>query len=214
MPAGGRVVVLAVTMTNAGTPHRWAARATAPGVSLLSDFSDDSLAAIASQVRACRRAADIVVLSVHWGANWGYALEPGQQRFAQRLIDDAGVDVVYGHSSHHVKGIECHRGKLILYGCGDFVNDYEGIAGQENYAPDLALMIFASLRCGDDEGAGGRHGQLAALELVPLRRRRLRLERAGDADTRWLADRLDREGRGLGTRVARGADGVLRVACA
>ena len=31
------------------------------------------------------------------------------------LIEVAGVDVVYGHSSHHPKAIELHKGKLILY---------------------------------------------------------------------------------------------------
>lgn len=40
----------------------------------------------------------------------------------------AGVDVVCGHSSHHVKGAEVHAGKLAIYGCGDLVSDYEGIA--------------------------------------------------------------------------------------
>jgi len=47
------------------------------------------------------------------------------------------VDIVHGHSSHHVKGIEVHRGKLILYGCGDFIDDYEGIKGYEAFRDDL-----------------------------------------------------------------------------
>ena len=51
---------------------------------------------------------------------------PSQIRFAHRLID-AGVDVVHGHSSHHPRPIEVYRGKLILYGCGDTIDDYEGI---------------------------------------------------------------------------------------
>ena len=36
------------------------------------------------------------------------------------------MDVIHGHSSHHVKAIEVYNGKLVLYGCGDFRNDYEG----------------------------------------------------------------------------------------
>jgi hypothetical protein len=28
-----------------------------------------------------------------------------------------------------------YRGKLILYGCGDFIDDYEGIGGYEQYDP-------------------------------------------------------------------------------
>jgi hypothetical protein len=39
----------------------------------------------------------------------------------------AGADVVHGHSSHHAKGAELYRGRLIMYGAGDLVSDYEGI---------------------------------------------------------------------------------------
>jgi len=33
------------------------------------------------------------------------------------------VDIIHGHSSHHVKAIEVYKEKLILYGCGDFLSD-------------------------------------------------------------------------------------------
>jgi poly-gamma-glutamate synthesis protein (capsule biosynthesis protein) len=42
-----------------------------------------------------------------------------------------GIDLVYGHSSHHVRLIEIDRDRLILYGCGDFIDDYEAISGYE-----------------------------------------------------------------------------------
>ena len=31
-------------------------------------------------------------------------------------------------------GFEVYRDKLILYGCGDFLNDYEGIGGYQPFA--------------------------------------------------------------------------------
>mgnify|MGYP001558666949 CR=1 FL=1 len=40
----------------------------------------------------------------------------------------SGIDIVHGHSSHHLRRIEVYRGKLVLYGCGDFLDDYEGIS--------------------------------------------------------------------------------------
>lgn len=61
---------------------------------------------------------DIVVASIHWGRNWGYEVPPAQRRFARWLLD-GGVDIVHGHSSHHVRPIELYRDKLILYGCGN-----------------------------------------------------------------------------------------------
>ena len=69
-------------------------------------------------------------------------------------------------------------GKLVLYGCGDCINDYEGITGHERYRGDLRLLYFASLHPGT--------GTLAALRMAPLQARNLRLHRARQADARWL----------------------------
>jgi len=135
----------------------------------------------------------IVVLSVHWGSNWGYGVPREQVHFAHRMVD-AGVDVVHGHSSHHPRPIEVYAGRLVLYGCGDFVNDYEGIGGHERYRSDLRLLYRVSLT---------PDGALAAAEIVPLRTRRLRLERATSADAEWLATVLDGKSRRYGVRLQR-----------
>ena len=83
---------------------------------------------------------------------------------------------------------------MILYGCGDFLNDYEGIQGYEDYRDDLALMYFV-----DIEPASGN---LAALEIVPLQIRSFRLNRPSRPDIDWLQQTLDRESRSFGTSVA------------
>ena len=92
---------------------------------------------VIGQVRAARRPGDVAVVSIHWGSNWGYDVDADQVRFARALID-GGADLVHGHSSHHPRPIEVFRGKLILYGCGDFINDYEGITGHRAYRPTCA----------------------------------------------------------------------------
>lgn len=190
--AGGRrVLVFAAATGSSGVPPAWAADDEHPGVLRLPDLSAGTIDAVARRVRAHRRAGDLVVFSVHWGGNWGYPVPPEHRRFARALVDHAGVDVVHGHSSHHRLGIEVHAGRLILYGCGDLLNDYEGIGGHERYRPELVAMYFPTL---DDET-----GALAALRVVPMRIRRFRLERASVDDARWLADELTREGRELGT---------------
>jgi poly-gamma-glutamate synthesis protein (capsule biosynthesis protein) len=121
---------------------------------------------------------------VHWGDNWGYEIPREQRDFARALIELGCVDVVHGHSSHHPKGIEVYRERLILYGCGDFLNDYEGIEGHERYRADLALMYFATLDA---------VGRLVTLRLVPLRIRKLRLECATSEDAAWIKATLERE---------------------
>ncbi len=157
-----------------------------------------------TNVRAVKRPGDVVVASIHWGGNWGYAIGRAERRFAHRLIEEAGVDIIHGHSSHHPKAIEVHAGKLVFYGCGDFVNDYEGISGYESYRSDLSLMYFPTLDAAT--------GALARLELVPTQMRRFRVQRASAEDAQWLAELLEREGRPFGTRARLRDDGRIELA--
>jgi poly-gamma-glutamate synthesis protein (capsule biosynthesis protein) len=144
------------------------------------------------------------VASIHWGGNWGYDIPSSHRRFAHALIGEAGVDLIHGHSSHHVKGWELHNDKLILYGCGDLLNDYEGIGGQEEYRSDLSALYIAEL----DETSEGR---LAALTLIPLATRKFSLHRASPAEARWLCDVLNREGRSPGRQFGLTAAGTLTL---
>lgn len=191
---GARVLVFALAATDAGIPAAWAAGADRPGVDLLPDFSYATAAQIAARVAAVKRPRDIVVAGIHWGPNWGYGIPTEHRRFAHALIDRARVDVVCGHSSHHPMGIEVHDGRLVLYGCGDLLNDYEGIPGHERWRGDLAFMYFPTLDVDT--------GRLVQLAMTPMQIRNFRLRHASERDRAWLRDTLDRECGRLGTRVA------------
>ena len=173
------------------------------GVSLLQDLSDRSVATVRHAIDAHKRAGDIILVSIHWGSNWGFDILPLQRRFAHALLEGAGADLVHGHSSHHVKGIEVYRDKLILYGCGDFLNDYEGIGGHDAYRGDLALMYLPTL--------DSTTGRLRELVMIPTCIRRLRVNRASPEQADWLCATLNREGGRLGTSVERQADDTLRL---
>jgi len=202
--AGGRVLVFACGSETSGIPGSWAATADRSGVDLLPDLSVATASELSARIRAARRARDLVIVSIHWGRNWGYSIPPAQREFAHRLIDEEAVHLIHGHSSHHPRGIEVYRGRAILYGCGDFLTDYEGISGYEEFRGDLALMYFPVL-----DAVSGR---LVRIDMTPLRHRRFRLERAPAGDVRWLADVLDGESRPLGGRVRLMDDGRLRLA--
>jgi len=113
------------------------------------------------------------------------------------------VDIIHGHSSHHAKGIEVYRNRLILYGCGDLLNDYEGIGGDEYYRPDLSLMYFASM----DPSTG----KLAQLQMTPTQIKHFKVNRTSKDDALWLANTLDREGEKFGTRVKLDEDNLLTL---
>jgi poly-gamma-glutamate capsule biosynthesis protein CapA/YwtB (metallophosphatase superfamily) len=181
----GRVLVFALGSATSGIPWAWAASANKPGVNLIDERSEDAIRRLGSHVKAIKRPGDIVVASIHWGGNWGYDIPRAQRTFAHRLIEHAQVDVVHGHSSHHPKGIEVYRDKPIIYGCGDFLNDYEGIGGHEEYRADLTLMYFV---CMDPS-----NGRLVRFNMTPMQNRRLRANRASEQDARWLRDTLHRE---------------------
>lgn len=183
--AKGRLLVFALCTPTSGVPAKWAAAAHRPGVNYLPELSAHSLASIAGDVRAVKKPGDIALASIHWGGNWGYDISADQTRFARALIEEAGIDIVHGHSSHHPKAVEIHQGRPILYGCGDFINDYEGIAGYEDYRGDLALLYFVSL--------APRTGRLVKLELAPFQIRKFRLNRPSERDMAWLLERLRRE---------------------
>ena len=120
----------------------------------------------------CERCGSLVTSqsSQHIGeATGATAWRADQIRFAHRLID-GGVHVVHGHSSHHPRPIEVYRGKLILYGCGDLVDDYEGIHGHDQYRHDLRLLYLPRL--------DPTSGELVELRMAPLQARQMRLQRA------------------------------------
>ena len=204
LPGQRRVLVFAYATPGSGTPESWAAGERRGGVNFLDRLSAGTAEAVATPTALHRRAGDVVVVSIHWGGNWGFGI-PGEERtFAHRLVDAGGADVVWGHSSHHVKGIEVRGGKLILYGCGDLINDYEGISGHGEYRGDLSLMYFPEI----DTATGA----LRALRMAPMRMRRFRLERAPVEGVEWLRGVLNREGRGLHTSVALDEQGLLALA--
>jgi poly-gamma-glutamate synthesis protein (capsule biosynthesis protein) len=197
--AGHRALVWSIGSASSGVPRSWAAGPGTPGVAFFSEHSDAD--ALCETVRRLKRPGDIAVVSVHWGSNWGYDVPRAQTRFAHRLVE-SGVDVVHGHSSHHPRPVEVYRDRLVLYGCGDLINDYEGISGMESFRGNLRLLYLARL---DPAGA------LDELRMVPLQSHRLRLRRAADADASWLLRVLGKASSRFGSRFGLAPDGSLRL---
>jgi poly-gamma-glutamate capsule biosynthesis protein CapA/YwtB (metallophosphatase superfamily) len=204
VPGKGRVLLFSFGSTNSGIPREWNASALRPGVNLLDDLSEATAARISDQMRQFKRRSDLLVASIHWGGNWGYEIPREQIAFAHRLIE-GGIAVVHGHSSHHVKAIEVFKGHLVLYGCGDFLTDYEGISGYEKFRGDLALMYLVELH--------PPSGELISARLVPMQMRRFRLEYASAADASWLAELLNGLGAPFETAVQLADENGITLKC-
>lgn len=189
--------VVAVGFPSAGVPLSWKAGKDKCGV----NFEHEPSIAVAEKIvnNVNKNAAqdgyspDIVIVSLHWGSNWGWGTPSQWRTFAHHLID-SGVDFVVGHSSHHVKGMEIYKGKFISYGLGDFLNDYEGIVGQgyENFRNDLSCLYIPSFDL--------EKRQIVDVDIVPCKIKNLKVQRAKEvADISWLQNAFNREGLSLGT---------------
>lgn len=206
LPGKGRLLLISLATQSSGVPAAWAATPERPGLGLI-ELTDEWFDYVRARLRSLKQPGDLLVVSIHWGDNYIYRSDGRDRAFARRLIDAAGVDLVHGHSPHHVRGIEIHRERPILYGCGDLINDYEGTLKRPHrilLAPELGLIYLVRFAVGE--------GQLLGLEMYPTRMHRLQVRRAGSEDARRLAALMNREGAEFGTRVIEEA-GVLKLQC-
>ncbi len=109
LSGNGRVLVFSFACVTSGTPRSWAATREFPGVNFLAEISEATASQAADEIAHIVRPGDWIIVSIHWGPNWGYDIPDQQRSFAHVLLDRAGVSVIHGHSSHHPKAIEVYR---------------------------------------------------------------------------------------------------------
>ncbi|MBX5450198.1 CapA family protein [Thermogemmatispora sp.] len=132
---GGRKLGLLALTDN---EPAWEAGPERPGIWYMPmTMNDPRSAELCAILRAVRPQVDWLIISLHWGGNWGYIPPVEHRAFAHALIE-AGADIVYGHSAHVVRGIEIYRGRPILYSCGDWVDDYAVDPHERN---DLSFLF-------------------------------------------------------------------------
>lgn len=111
---------------------QWQATKKVPGIFYVPiDLKDRRAKNFLEIVKKTKNNIDLLVVSAHWGPNWGYR-PPGKHiTFAHALID-TGVDIVFGHSAHVFRGIETYKSRPIIYSTGDFIDDYAVDESQRN----------------------------------------------------------------------------------
>ena len=199
----GRIIIFSYGLFASGIPKNWQATRETPGINTLADLSTESVFQIQNKIKEIKQPKDLVVFSIHWGSNWGYEIPNEQIEFSHTLINDADVDIVHGHSSHHIKRIEVYKDKPIIYGCGDFINDYEGISGREKYRSDLGLMYFIRMDISSRK--------LIEFHVIPTQIKNFKVNQASPENMQWLYKVLNRESKRLGTHVTMQKDNKLRL---
>ncbi|MFE1026896.1 CapA family protein [Streptomyces sp. NPDC058818] len=74
-----------------------------------------------AESRARDKGAEVVILSVHWGAEYYNEPSTSQIRLAQWISEETGIDLVIGHHSHVVQPIQKVDGTWVAYSLGNQV---------------------------------------------------------------------------------------------
>lgn len=169
-----------------------------PGVFYVPAVSSDRrVAELLELVQRTKARVELLIVSAHWGPNWGSGAPPEHRELARALIE-AGADVVYGHSPHIFRGVELFRNRPIIYSAGDFVDDYAVDPLERN---DQSFIFMLST----DKGTP------RTLRLHPTLITDFQVRLAGRS-SRQIAERMQRLSRHLGTASSwDAAGGCLKI---
>ena len=152
------------------------------------------------------------VVSVHWGPNYRWHPASEIVNLAHWMIDECGVDTIHGHSRHHVQGVEVYKGKLIVYGCGDFVDDY---AVDPEFRNDLSAAWRVTVGGKTEKKDGESELEIKKLEVFPNRIQRFKahLLEKQDEDHKFLESKFRELCHAFGTKVEKelGSQGQIVV---
>jgi len=192
---GRRIGVISFT----DNQPEWEARPDRPGLFYCPiDVSDERAQMLFQTVRTARGQSDFLIVSAHWGPNWGYQPLAAHIRFGHALID-SGADAIFGHSGHVFQGIELYNGRPIIYCAGNFIDDY---AVDEIERNDESFVF--TLELGE--------GRVTDMRLYPteIAECQARLAQAGRAEE--IARKMARLCADFGTSARwLGAEGILEV---
>jgi Bacterial capsule synthesis protein PGA_cap len=126
------------------------------------------------QIRAARREADHVIVSLHWGHE--YQTRPDRVQIATaRSYIDAGALAVVGHHPHVPQGVEIYRNGVIAYSLGNFlfgsINEdqtHNIIMGMDFNADGALERVRLYPLWGEFRAGGNRARLLSASEARPF----------------------------------------------
>ncbi|ASF40573.1 capsular biosynthesis protein [Halobacillus halophilus] len=108
-------------------------------------------------VREAKENADMVVVNIHWGAEYDNKPHPRQQEMAKAIVG-AGADVIIGHHPHVLSPVEVYDNSVIFYSLGNFIFDQGWSRTRDSALVNYDLM---------EDGTG-------RFEILPMRIRESR----------------------------------------
>jgi len=161
------------------------------------DVNDARAKRLFEIVRRAKAEVELLIVSAHWGPNWGYSPPVEHIHFAKALID-AGSDIIFGHSGHVFRGIEFYRGRPISYCAGNFIDDYAIDQIERN---DESFIFVIEVQNGLIEG----------LKLYPTLIRDFQARMAHGVDRERIVEKMEHLCADFGTRTSWEEGGYLAV---
>jgi len=110
-------------------------------------YTTDDVPYMAQEIDRLREAgAELIIVSLHWGAEYINAPTAIERQIAEKL-SEAGADVIMGHHAHVIQPVEWHyrsdgTRSLIIYDLGNFLADQTRLPW---YEPRTQYSMLVSL---------------------------------------------------------------------
>ena len=132
-------------------------------------------AAVLKAIESARTECDLLIVSIHWGAEYAAAPLQADVDLARRMLE-SGASVIVGHHPHVLQTIETYlttdgRHAVIFYSLGNFLsnqsrNYVQGLTPERaGELRDSLIATFAVVR--KDYGPGGSRVELGDMGILP-----------------------------------------------
>ena len=206
---------------------QWEAKGNSAGINYIPITLDSEIYyyRLKNCIEKVRKQSDLVIVSSHVGPHFREKPSEKYVNFAHTILE-FGADIYWGHSNHMPQGIEIYRhnsdkdnnnsntnnnNKIIMYDCGDFIDDY---AIDSNYRNDLSFIFLLHLNIDKKNYQLGNNNNNAnnnkenvllrngIIELIPIKINKFRVNTIpfDDSDADLIITKMFKRCTNLGTK--------------
>lgn len=114
---------------------------------------------VADARRARRAGAQVVIVNLHWGAEYVGRPSPGQVALARGVLGSGAVTAIVGQHVHVVQTIRSIRGRPVVFGEGNLLSNQTAACCPIGSQDGLIALLRITVR--------GGHARLARVDYVP-----------------------------------------------
>lgn len=149
------------------------------------DVAKIDIKSLKDEIKSAKSKCDFLVISIHWGKEYGFYRSDMQKKLAYAIIDSGG-DLIIGHHPHVLQGIEGYKDGIIFYSLGNFVFDRQ----IQNGTDETIIVNFKI-----------KNKMLDRIEIIPAKIRNCQPERVYGEEAHYILDRLKMYSDGMNIKI-------------